>query len=963
MTLVMTVLSLSVVAQKNYSYETVDGDPMSARIYTLDNGLKVYLAVVKERPRIQTYIAVRTGGKNDPAETTGLAHYLEHLMFKGTTRFGTSDAEKEAPYLEEITRRYEVYRKLTDPEERRRAYHEIDSVSQLAAQYNIPNEYDKMMASIGSQGTNAYTSGDVTCYTENIPSNEVEQWAKVQGERFQNMVIRGFHTELEAVYEEYNISLASDSRKSFEKMMSALYPTHPYGTQTVIGTQDHLKNPSIVNIKNYFNKWYVPNNTAVCMAGDFNPDEVIAVIDKYFGSWKPGRQFIEEKPLFPDQPKLTAPVETTVVGQEAENVMIGWAFDGAGTFQSDTLSVIQSMLANGKAGLFDLNLNQKMKVLASEAFNYDQTDYSTFIIAGMPNEGQSLQDVRQLLLGEVEKLKKGDFSDDLLPSVVNNFKLQFFRSLDSEESVANRFVEAFVNQQPWADIVGQIDRISGMTKQQIMDFASRHFIDNYVCVYKEQGVDTTQKKIDKPAITAIPSNRDKSSDFLQEVVNAETPAIQPVFVDFKKDLTVTQTKKKLPVFYKHNDKDDLFNLSFCFKMGIAADKRFQDALHYLQLVGTDKQTREQINQKLYRLACTFGYSLGDDVLRLNLSGLNENLPEALAVVEELLAHAQADRDVYNQYVEQVLKARTDLKSDQRSCFRRLAEYGIYGPVNSYTDIMSENELRQTDPEDLLQLVKNLNKFEHTVLYYGPYTEKQLLTFLGKNHPVKKLQPVKPCEPYMEQATPQNEVWIAPYEAKNIYMQSIHNEGKPWNVDETAVVNLFEEFFGGSMNAIVFQELRESRGLAYSASAGYEIPDRPGHPEYGWTYIISQNDKMMDCIHVFNQLLDDMPASEPAFNLAKDGLRKQLESRRVTKMGVLNLYWNNLLQGIDYDLSEKIYQQLPSVTLQDVVNFEKDNMAHKPYRYLILGDEKELDMESLGKIGPIRRLALEEIFGY
>ena len=281
-------MGLALSSCSKYKYETVMGDVTQTRIYTLDNGLKVYLSVNKEEPRIQTYIAVRTGSKNDPAETTGLAHYLEHLMFKGTSQFGTIDAEKEAPLLDEIEQRYEKYRKMTDSVERRQAYHEIDSLSQLAAKYNIPNEYDKLMAAIGSEGSNAYTSDDVTCYVENIPSNEIDNWAKIQADRFMNMTIRGFHTELEAVYEEYNIYLTDDTDKLYNALRNKLYPTHPYGTQTTIGTQEHLKNPSITNIKNYFKKWYVPNNVAICMAGDFDPDEVIATIDKYFGQWQPG---------------------------------------------------------------------------------------------------------------------------------------------------------------------------------------------------------------------------------------------------------------------------------------------------------------------------------------------------------------------------------------------------------------------------------------------------------------------------------------------------------------------------------------------------------------------------------------------------------------------------------------------------------------------------------------------------
>ena len=393
----LLLLLLTSCGQKKY--EEVKGDLSETRIYTMKNGLKVYLSVNREAPRLQTYIVVRTGSKNDPAETTGLAHYLEHLLFKGTDKFGVTDPAAEAPLLDEIEQRYENYRTLTDPAQRRQAYHEIDSVTQQAARYAIPNEYDKLMSLIGAEGTNANTWHDRTCYVEDIPSNQIENWLKVESDRFKNMVIRGFHTELESVYEEYNIYLADDGDKAYNAMMAKLFPTHPYGTQTTIGTQEHLKNPSITNIKNYFRKWYVPNNVAICMAGDFDPEEVVALIDKYFGDWQPGDDVAQ--PVFPEQPALTAAVDTTVTGQEAERLMLGWRFEKAASPQADTLEVIDHMLSNGTAGLIDLDINQRMTMLGAGSMVETLMDYSTFTLVGLPREGQTLDDVRTLLLAEI----------------------------------------------------------------------------------------------------------------------------------------------------------------------------------------------------------------------------------------------------------------------------------------------------------------------------------------------------------------------------------------------------------------------------------------------------------------------------------------------------------------------------------------------------------------------------------
>ena len=957
----LAMLGLGVQA-KDYKYQAVDGDFLKTRIYTLDNCLKVYLSVNKEKPRIQTYIAVRTGSKNDPAETTGLAHYLEHLMFKGTKQFGTNNPEAEAPLLDEIEQRYEAYRKLTDPEARKKAYHEIDSVSQVAAKYFIPNEYDKLMAAIGANGTNAFTSNDVTCYVEDIPSNEIDNWAKIQADRFQHMVIRGFHTELEAVYEEYNIYLTDDGDKIWSAIGKKLTPTHPYGTQTTIGTQEHLKNPSITNIKNYFNKWYVPNNVAICMAGDFDPDKTIAIIDKYFGGWKPGADV--RQPVFPVQKPLTAPTDTTIVGQQAEQVWVAWLAKKASDLQCDTLNVIGDMLNNGRAGIFDLNLNQTMKVQGAGAGIQTQQDYSQFILMGQPKPNQSLKEVRDLMLAEIENLKKGNFSDDLLPSVVNNMKLSYQRAMENNRWRTNQFMRAFINGKKWEQEVGYLNRISKMTKQQIVDFANRFFTNGYATIFKTQGVDSTQKKIDKPAITPIQANRDQKSVFVKAIQESEVEPIQPVFVDFSKDLTITETKKKLPLYYKKNVDDGLFNLVFRYEFGHEDDNRYDIASGYLDFVGTDKLSATQIKQQFYQLACDYSVNVNGDNLNISLSGLSENMPAALKLMENVLHNAKADKASYDQFVDLTLKERDDRKKDQRTCFDYLYSYCVYGPHNVRRDDMTEQQLREADPQALLNLLGNLSTKEHKVLYYGPMSEKELSKLLSKEHKTPKyLMPVSQGEPFVEQQATENQVVIAPFDAKNIYMRMYHNEGRTWNPDEAAVQEVFNEYYGGGMNGIVFQEMREARGLAYNAYANYYRPSAKDKKEYYITHIITQNDKMVDCISHFHEILNEMPASETAFQIAKDACIKRLASARTTKSGVIYAYLAAQKLGMNISTNELIYKHLDQVQLKDIVNFEKQNMANKAYRYIILGDEKELDMKYLENLGPIKRLSLEEIFGY
>ena len=596
---------------------------------------------------------------------------------------------------------------------------------------------------------------------------------------------------------------------------------------------------------------------------------------------------------------------------------------------------------------------------------YGLHDYSAFILAGNPNKGQKLEEVRSLMLQEMAKLRRGEFDNDLLPSVIANKKLNFYRGLDSNDNRASIMVDAFINDEKWEDVAGKLERQSKLTKQDIVDFANKYLRDdNFICVYKRMGEDTTLKKIEKPAITPIPANREYESAFVKEIKNAQVPEIQPQFLDFKKDLTVGKTSRKLPLVYKQNTQDDLFNLVFRYEFGDEDDIRYSYAAQYLDYIGTDKKSVSAIKQAFYKLACNFSVSQGSKTLQISLNGLNENLPAALQLTEEILYHAKADKTSWNQFIDLIEKSHQDAKTNQQSNFSYLWDYSTYGTYNPTRNAIKTADLRKMDPQELVNLLGGLNNMEHTVAYYGPYSEKQLNALLAKEHKTaKKLAAVPEGKEYKMEEIKQNEIYIAPYDAKNIYLRSYQNTGKKSDVKDGALISLFNEYYGGGMNTIVFQELRETRGLAYNAGAAYYTPVRKDEKDYFMRHIITQNDKMMDCIHVFDEITDNLPQNEASFNLAKQNLMKSIQSRRITKAGVINAYFNAQLRGIDYDVTKLYYEQIPSLTLQDITNFEKQNIVGKPYRMVILGDEKNLDMESLKKIAPIKHLTQEEIFGF
>ena len=957
----MVALMMTACGQKR-SYETVDGDPMQSRIYTLDNGLKVYLTVNKETPRIQANIPVRVGGKNDPAETTGLAHYFEHLMFKGTESFGTQNYAEEKPLLDQIEALFEVYRTKTDEAERAAIYRVIDSLSYEASKLSIPNEYDKLMAAIGADGTNAYTSFDVTCYVEDIPSNQLENWAKIQADRFKHNVIRGFHTELETVYEEKNMSLTRDSRKLNEAVFSALFKNHPYGTQTVLGTQEHLKNPSITNIKNYYHKWYVPNNMAICLSGDFDFDEAMDIIEKYFGDMEPNKEL--QMMSFEPEEEITEPIVREVWGLESERVALAWRFPGAASDEALMLSVIDVIMRNGKAGLIDLNLTQQQKMLSAQAYAYAQSDYTTYFMQGAPKAGQSLDEVKELLLAQVEALREGEWDEEILTAGIANYKLRVQRMLEDNGSRAELFVDAFVNGQEWADVVNRIERMGEITKEDVLAFANEHFKDNnYAVVYKRQGQDPNVKKIAKPAITPIFMNRDTTSAFLREVQASVVEPIEPVFVDFEKDMQ-KGVIGQLPLLYKKNEMNDLFSLDYLFEFGSNEMKELSTARSYFDFLGTSDMTAAEIKQAFYNLACSYRISVGYSQVMISLSGLAENMEEAIALLEKVLADAQPNQAAYDNLVTDLLKSRANNKANQNSNFSMLRQYGLYGAHNPSKYILGEKELRSMKPETLIEAITQLPTYEHRVLYYGPMAMDEVVATVGNLHKVPAtLKSAPKNESFKYQRADENIVYIAPYDANQIYLSSVSNQGEAYDAGMTPIITLYNEYFGGGMNSIVFQEMREARGLAYSSSARMTEPSRVEDPYYYWTYIATQNDKMIDALSAFDEIINDMPVSEQAFSIAKESLIGRLRTSRVTRDGVLDYYLSLEKLGLSEDPLAQVYEEVQTMTLDDVVEYQQEHVKDRKYVTCILGREADLDMKSLEKWGKIIRLTQEDIFGY
>ena len=961
MLVAVAVFALSSCSE--YSYEKVKGDPLGTRIYTLDNGLKVYLSVNKEQPRIQTIISVRVGGKNDPAETTGLAHYFEHLMFKGTDKFGTSDYEAEKPLLDQIEALFGQYRVTTNEKQRKAIYAQIDELSQQASKLSIPNEYDKLIQSIGGDGCNAWTSYDETSYMSEIPSNQVENWAKIESERFKNAVIRGFHTELETVYEEYNMSLTRDNNKVIEKFLGLMMPNHPYGQHTVLGKQEHLKNPSITNIKNYYKTYYVPNNMAVCLSGDFNPDEVIKIVDAYFGDMEPNNNLPQgvEGEISP----VTEPRQADGWGLESETLFAGWLTGSATSEDALMLSLASSVLSNGNCGLIDQNIMQTQKALYAAASADQLSDAGFLMLFGMPKQGQTLEQVEALLLEQVEALKRGEFDESILSAIIANYKRDLMVSYESNFNRCYAMALSFINGNKWADEVSKLDVVSKITKDDVVAWANKTFTaDALVTVYKRQGEDKNQKKIDKPQITPIATNRDNQSEFLKAIAGSKVAPIAPQFTDFKRDMDILTLSNGIEVLYKQNELNERFELVYLYDFGTEQDPALSVAREYMSMLGTENKSLAQIMSEQYELACDVSFSPSKTNFYVSISGIGENMPAAMALAEDYIANVKGDEAVLAEVKNDIIKERANNKTNQRANYNALQRYVLYGAEYVDRTTLDNNELMALESEALLDKIRGLKNYQHRILYYGPLSKRELTKQLEKNHSVAdELIPVEyKTTPTLPVAEPK--VVFAQYDAKQIYYMQYTCGSDMFDVDLDPSVRLYNEYFSGGMNAIVFQEMREARGLAYSSYAFLGQGNTCNEPYYFYAFIATQNDKMQQAIEAFDEIIENMPQSEAAFELTKQGILTGMATARTTKMDILWKYIGDMRFGItDFNRTEAVYNGIQTMTLEDVVEFQQSHIKGRNYVYCILGDKNDVDMKYLKILGGVEFVTPTQIFGY
>lgn len=938
-----------------FKYLCVTNDPFLLRIYELPNGMKLYLSKNEDTPQIYADIVVNVGSVSDPEQNTGLAHYLEHLMYKGSKQIGTINWEKEAPLLEEIANLYELHRADSTPEGKLAIYKQIDSVSHVASQYTIPNEYDNIIGQMAIE-YNAMTGYESTEYYSIIHSDELEKWMKLEAERIFDVQLRLFQPELETVYEEYNSSIDDDYVKCGYALQAKMFPNHPY-SRTILGKPEHLRNPSIKDIDKFIADYYTPNNMAIFLSGDFDYEEAVVWANQYFGNIPSHSKPTFEKIILPD---FTEALDTTIYGQEPDFLCMGYRLDGFSTDLDVYTNLVTTILYNGVAGLFDVNLNRQQKVLEAIADYAVQRDYSMLQLLAWPNQDQSLEETRSLLLEEVEKIKRGEFDEWMIKAAINIIKKEQAEIFASNQTRTELLVYEYISDINPADRFKSNAMMERITKADIVRFANEN-LNFPVTTYKRMGVDTSIVTVERPLITHFDINRDTISDFNKLISSMPTKSIKPHFVDFRSKIKSRMLADGVEFSYVHKDlNDNFFELELVVDLNKQNNKIANVAADYLTYIGTDSLDSEQLSQELFKNGLAIQNASDDHSIIIKLSGIEDNLEIGVKLLEHLLSSCRADSLAFDDYIVRLGQLRLNNKQKAECILNAMKTYAIYGKHSLVTDEVSTAELETYGVDTLVDMIRTFTKYPHKLRYCGNSNYDDVVEILQKNHTTQVVYNIPKSQPYNEQ-----EIKVpAVYFVNNDKVQTdviVLKRGRQYTPNLLSFAEIYNVYYGEGSEGLMFQTIRETKGLGYDASTKILIPDAKDGSFYSFSHVTTQNDKTFDVIDEMLKMLNNVIRADNNFNIAKNIVKKRIATQRIpnTKLYCERARVNRY--GVDFDIRENVYNRVSDVSFDDFAQIFNNDIAQSNEVIMVLGSKKMIDINRLSKYGKVVELSVDELF--
>lgn len=951
---ILLVVSSVVVGLNSFAQQA----QFTIKKFTLDNGLTVILNPDPHAVGVYGAVAVKAGSKNDPADATGMAHYLEHLLFKGTTELGTTDYAKEKPFLDSIVYYYDLLGKTTDEETRKKIQKLINNQSVQSAKYANPTEFDKLIKSIGGTQLNAFTANDMTVYHNAFPGEQIEKWLELYAHRLQNPVFRSFQSELEVVYEEKNRGMDSPFSRVFEEVQQKLFQSHPYGTQSTIGTVEHLKNPSLTKMYKYFNDYYVANNMGLIISGNFDVATAERVIRDKFSKLRSA-----PVPQFPNYPQSKFEKKELVEVNYTPIKIEALGFKTFGNRHKDELAlqICNSILSNGsQTGLLDkLQLDGKLLGAGVSSLMYND-DGANMVIIVPKVMGQSFEEAEALVLAEIEKVKKGQFSDTLMSIIKQEIAVSFKRGLEDENSRCMTLVSLFSQGATWDDYLADINKLNQLTKEDIIKVANQYFTENYL-VYRSSTGFPKKEVLDKPGFEPVVADQKIESAYATKFLSDVKENTNPRILDFNKDALKTNVHTS-DLYITPNPYNDIFSLRIQRGVGVDSINNLKYANQLFNYFYTKDYSRDQLKKYFALLGISYSASFSTTKATFVFEGPEENLQKALPVIKELINNPKVDQSAMTTIVEGIKSTRESETKDPSGMGSMLLEYALSGKNAGALQRLPMKELSKVKVEEILEALKQTENYGTTYHFVGNMETPKIKQLLETTFEKDKRAHIVPMLDKKYEDLAKNKIYVLD-DNKAVQSQIYYIMRTPnfsGNLKDEVYAQAFNSYMDDGFSGILMQEIREYRSLAYTTTGMFISPLEKNHPGFFYAYIGCQVDKSNEAIVVLDSIIHFLPKKPERLQMIKSGLINSMSANYPNFRYISTYISFGREQGDEQSKDLKKYEIYKSLTFDNIVDFYQQNLLNRPRVITLYGNLDKIDLKNLSKYGEIKKLKIKDI---
>lgn len=946
----------------SYQSQAEDLNALKVKEYRLENGLTVWLNEDHSQPKVFGAVVVKAGAKDCP--DTGIAHYFEHMMFKGTDRIGTLDYESEKVLLDSIAMKYDELAMTEDTAARARLQKEINELSIRSSEYVIPNEFNRLINRFGGSGLNAATSYDATIYFNTFSPQYMVQWAEINSERLINPVFRLFQSELETVYEEKNMYGDFIGGQVMDTLMARYFGPHPYA-YPIIDSTKNLKNPRLTEMHKFFEDYYVASNMALILSGDFDAQQVMPILEKAFSRIRSGNAPKQEKVMLPPfNGRETMKVKFPIPFIKA----MGLGFRGVSANHEDqvALNIAVNLLNNANGTGYLDKLMVEHKLMGALAINESMNEAGILAVAIMPKLLiQSYSSAEKMVWDEINRVKNGDFSDEMFNSLKLEQKRQYASSLENIDSRATIMMNLFSQGKSWNDYLNEVARIESITKEDVVRVAQKYFSNNYLCVTKSTGK-YPKDNLPKPAFSpVVPRNADASSSYAKQLEKIPEQQVAPRIIDFEKDVKTSKLTPLVTLYTTPNPLNDIFTLNISYGIGALEQPELMQLTNYLQLLGTESLSFEQFRSRLQSIGSTLAFDVTPDAFVMKVTGFDNHIDETMKLVGDFIRHAKADDKKLRQIVD-------DAKVSEKAFFKSgdnvasaLLEQVKYGDQSRYLRKLSLSQIKKLKGKDMLAIYDKVRSVQCDLHYCGTLPVEKVIGTIRQHLPLERTT-VASNSPYYRELKQYDRPTVFFIDMPDMAQSIVYGYVKGDPVDDKAsrhASRLFSVYFGGDMSSLMFQEIREFRSFAYRTSGRYQLPNHAHKGTAGsFTAMLStQSDKTLDALGVLDSLIREMPLKPERMEAVKQTLVNRINNDYPPFRNLSEKVASARMEGFDRDPAEEFLRDIATMDMQDISRFYREQISGRPVVYVIAGNRKHIDMKKLAEYGTIIKVKKKDIY--